>query len=258
MNRQQIRAMLQLVAQGKLEVAQAESELVAAMRSAPLEDLDFAKVDHHRHLRCGFPEVIYGEGKTPEQLLAIFEAVLSRGHGCLATRVNHEQSQTVQTRFPDAEYDAVGRTLWKGPLPESPTGTVTVLTAGTSDLPVGREAYTTAKVMGCDCELVVDVGVAGLHRLLQHESKLAASDCVVVVAGMEGALPSVVGGLVDCPVIAVPTSVGYGASFSGVAALLGMLSSCASNVAVVNIDGGFCGGYVAALIARRASPRNDP
>lgn len=252
MNRQQIRAFLEQVAAGQLEVHDAEAQLITAMRSTPLENLPFATVDHHRQVRCGFPEVIYGEGKTPEQLAAIFDAVLSRGHGCLATRVHADQVLQVQQRHPDVEHDPLGRTLWKGPLPEVRTGTVSVVTAGTSDLPVAREAYTTARVMGVEVELIADVGVAGLHRILSHEATLARSDCVVVVAGMEGALPSVVGGLVDCPVIAVPTSVGYGASFGGVAALLGMLSSCASNVAVVNIDGGFCGGFVAALIARRA------
>lgn len=255
MNRNQIRELLRQVANGQATLDQAESRLVSAMRSQPVENLSFATVDHHRQIRCGFPEVIYGEGKTPDQLAAIFDAVQARGAGCLATRVNDAQAELVLRSHPDADYDKLGRTLWKGAIPDEPAGRVIIVTAGTSDLPVGREAYTTAKVMGAAVELIADVGVAGLHRLLQHEPKLAASDCIVVVAGMEGALPSVVGGLVDCPVIAVPTSVGYGASFGGVAALLGMLSSCASNVAVVNIDGGFCGGYVAALIATRTGSR---
>lgn len=239
--------LLEQVRSGALPIASAADLL----RQAPVESLGFAHVDHHRQLRCGFPEVIFSEGKTPEHVVAIFERVVSASGICLATRVLPEQAIRLRERFPNGEYDEVGRTFHAGDL-DPPKGSVVVVTAGTSDLPVAREAYTTARVMGTNAQLIVDVGVAGLHRLLAHESTLASADGIVVVAGMEGALPSVVGGLVDCPVIAVPTSVGYGASFGGVAALLGMLSSCAANVAVVNIDGGFCGGYVAALIARRA------
>ena len=184
-------------------------------------------------------------------MAAIFEKLSANGRGCLATRVGAAQAALLTERFPDCEHDTIGRTVWQGSVPHPPVGRVVVVTAGTSALPIAYEARTTARVMGCQTELLADVGVAGLHRLLSHEEVLAGADCLVVAAGMEGALPSVVGGLVDCPVIAVPTSIGYGASFGGVTALLGMLSSCAANVAVVNIDGGFCAGYVAALIARR-------
>lgn len=248
MDQEKLLVLLEEVKAGATSVADA----VKALRAAPFEDLGFAKVDHHRAIRCGFPEVIFGEGKEPEHLAAIFERVASAGRGCLATRVNEEQVAALRRRFAHCEHDPVGRTLWHGPPLESTAGRVIVLTAGTSDLPIAREAETTARVMGCHADLIVDVGVAGLHRLLSHHRTLLEADALVVVAGMEGALPSVVGGLVDCPVIAVPTSIGYGASLNGVAALLCMLSSCAANVTVVNIDGGFCGGYVAALIARRA------
>lgn len=252
MDRRQLTTLLEQVRAGSVSIEGA----VQALRTAPFDDLGFAKVDAHRALRCGFPEVIYAEGKTPEHLTAIFERVAAHGHGCLATRVQPVQAEALRGKLPAAEYDPVGRTLWAGPIPAPPAGRVLVVTAGTSDLPVAREAFTTARVMGCEVELLVDVGVAGLHRLLSHQALLGSADCVVVVAGMEGALPSVVGGLVDCAVVAVPTSVGYGANFGGITALLGMLSSCAANVAAVNIDGGFCGGYVAALIARRAHARS--
>lgn len=251
MNRSNLEKLLGAVRDGTMSIDEAANSL----RMAPFEDLGFAKVDHHRQIRCGFPEVIYGEGKSAEHLVAIFERVLDVGGGCLATRVNSEQAQRLAQTLPDVEYDPIGRTLWAGTISSPPLGRIVVASAGTSDLSVAKEAETTARVMGTSVELVVDVGVAGLHRILSHRELLAQADCVVVVAGMEGALPSVVGGLVDCPVIAVPTSVGYGAAFGGVAALLGMLNSCAANVTVVNIDSGFCGGYVAALIARRAQQR---
>ena len=253
MDRRRLLELLKEVRAGGVSIDDAAAQL----RAAPVEDLGFAQVDQHRTLRCGFPEVIYGEGKTPEQVAAIFATLVERGQGALATRVGPEQARLVQQNHPECEYDPVGRTVWLGSLPEQPAGQVLVVTAGTSDLPVACEARTTARVMGCSAESITDVGVAGLHRLLRHQRKLSDADCIVVAAGMEGALPSVVGGLVDCPVIAVPTSVGYGASFGGVAALLGMLSSCAANVVVVNIDAGFCAGYVAALIARRAVPRDQ-
>lgn len=247
MNPQQLEQVLEGVRQGELAVGEALARLQAGAVGA----LGFAHVDRQRSWRCGFPEVIYGAGKTAAQIVGIAEVILGDGQGCLATRVDADQARILQERFPDADYDPVGRTFWYGPMVSPVAGRVAVLTAGTSDLPVAREAVTTARVMGCHAPLLVDVGVAGLHRLLRYETLLAWADVLVVVAGMEGALPSVVGGLVDCPVIAVPTSVGYGASFQGMAALLGMLSSCAANVAVVNIDGGFCGGYVAAKAARR-------
>lgn len=251
MNRDQLVELLENVRRGATTI----DEAVSALRQAPMADLGFAKVDQHRRLRCGFPEVIYAEGKTVEQVAAIFAKLVETEGACLATRVSAEQGARLCVAFPAGIYDPVGRTFWQGREPGERRGTVAVITAGTSDLPVAHEAATTARVMGCHTELIADVGVAGLHRLLRHEPVFAAADCIVVVAGMEGALPSVVGGLVDCPVIAVPTSIGYGASFHGVAALLGMLSSCAANVAVVNIDAGFCAGYVAGLIARRAGNR---
>ncbi len=215
---------------------------------------DFAKVDLHRKLRCGFPEVIFGQGKTPEQVAAILRTLLGHGHGGLATRISPETAAYLQNEFPHGEYNTLGRTfrVRSDEDPGPKLGKVVVVTAGTSDLPVAEEARVTAEAWNCDVTLLADVGVAGLHRLLGRLDALGGADALVVAAGMEGALPSVVGGLVDCPVIAVPTSIGYGASFGGLAALLGMLNSCASNVVVVNIDGGFNAGHVAGLIARRA------
>jgi NCAIR mutase (PurE)-related protein len=215
---------------------------------------DFAKVDHHRRLRCGFPEVIFGQGKTPEQIVAIMRTLERQGEGGLATRLEPEAAELLKKEFPEGEHNALGRTFRIRPKvdPGPNLGKVVVVTAGTSDLSVAEEARVTAEAWNCDVRLIADVGVAGLHRLLGRLDSLGGADCLVVAAGMEGALPSVVGGLVDCPVIAVPTSVGYGASFGGLAALLGMLNSCASNVVVVNIDGGFNAGHVAGLIARRA------
>lgn len=247
MDGQYVRDTLEQVKLGKLSV----DDAAARLRFAPIADLGFAKVDRHRNLRCGFPEVIFCQGKTAEQVAAIFSRIVEQGAGCLATRATSEQAAAVRDQFPECQYDPIGRTLWHGTIDEG-NGLVAILTAGTSDLPVAKEAQTTAHVMGCKTRLIVDVGVAGLHRLLGQFDQFATADCVVVCAGMEAALPSVVGGLVDCPVLAVPTSVGYGASFNGLAALLGMVNSCAANVAAVNIDAGFCGGYIAALIARRA------
>lgn len=213
-----------------------------------------AHVDLDRRRRCGFPEVVFCEGKTPQAVLDIFEALVRHGQSPFATRVSPEQADLILGRYPDVVYNAVGRTL-RRPQTEghSVVGHVAVITAGTSDRPVAEEAVETLRWMGCGVELIVDVGVAGPHRLQQQRDRFADADAVVVMAGMEGALPSVVGGCVDCPVVAVPTSVGYGASFGGVAALLGMLNSCAANVTVVNIDGGFKGGYVAGLIAQRTA-----
>jgi pyridinium-3,5-biscarboxylic acid mononucleotide synthase len=216
-----------------------------------------ADVDLDRARRCGFPEVVYGQGKTIMALKQIFATLLAAGHEVFATRVSPEQAAGLAGTFPEGRYNDVARTL-RVPASEPPTalrhrGKVTVVTAGTSDLPVAEEARETLLWMGCDVQVVVDVGVAGPHRLPAQLDKLTGADAVVVIAGMEGALPSVVGGYVDCPVIAVPTSVGYGASFGGISALLGMLNSCASNVTVVNIDSGFKGGYVAGLIASRAA-----
>jgi NCAIR mutase (PurE)-related protein len=229
-------------------------DAAAARLSEPaVGDLGFATLDLHRRERCGFPEVILAEGKTPAWVEGAVRRLAEAGQDCFATRVNAEQADLLARQFPHAEQDRLARTFW---LPASrerpaPAGRVLVVTAGTGDLPVAQEAVVTARVMGANVELVADVGVAGIHRVLRHRERLAAADVVIVVAGMEGALPSVVGGLIDCPVIGVPTSIGYGVSFGGVAALLGMLTSCASGVCVVNIDAGFKAGYVAALFIRK-------
>jgi NCAIR mutase (PurE)-related protein len=229
-------------------------DAVQKLRTFPFEEMGFAKVDLHRRLRCGFPEVIFGQGKTAEQIEGILKTLLRHEQGGLVTRVDPSVVAHLRRAFPEGEYNPLGRTFrLRGPQDPGPKlGKVVVVTAGTSDLPVAEEARVTAEAWDCGVTLVADVGVAGLHRLLQQLHALGGADAIVVVAGMEGALPSVVGGLVDCPVIAVPTSIGYGASFGGLAALLGMLNSCASNVVVVNIDAGFNGGHVAGLIARRA------
>lgn len=214
----------------------------------------FAHVDLHRRNRCGFPEVVFGLGKTADQIEAILGTLIDHGQGCLVTRVEPKVAERIRAAFPEGEYNPVARTFRKpGPEVEGPkVGRVAVVTAGTSDLPVAEEARVTAEAWNCEVDMLVDVGVAGLHRLLSRRDRLTDADVLVVVAGMEGALPSVVGGLTSCPVIAVPTSIGYGANFQGLAALLGMLNSCSSNVVVVNIDAGFNGGYVAGLIAHRA------
>lgn len=231
-------------------------DAVSRLRALPFEDLGFAKVDHHRTIRCGFPEVVYCAGKTPEQVVAIFEARARHGGNVLGTRAAGEVASAVCRALPNTKYDPVSRTL---ALRQKPAhlaeGTIALVAAGTSDLPVVEEARITAEIMDQRVATFYDVGVAGIHRLLAHSADIQKASVVVVVAGMEGALASVVGGIVDVPVIAVPTSVGYGASFQGLAALLAMLNSCASNVTVVNIDNGFSGGYVASLINRRAMPR---
>ena len=221
------------------------------MRHLPYEDLGFAKVDHHRALRHGMPEVIFGKGKSPEQILEIATRLLDRGPNLLATRVDQATADLLRERFPQAEYFPVSGALrvWQDRTVHG-KGRIVVACAGTSDIPVAEEAQVTAEVMGNEVDVVHDIGVAGIHRLMNNLDRLAQARVIVVCAGMEGALPSVVGGMVSCPVIAVPTSVGYGASFHGLAALLGMLNSCASNVAVVNIDNGFGGGYVASMINR--------
>jgi NCAIR mutase (PurE)-related protein len=220
----------------------------------PFQDAGgFAKVDLHRPVRCGFPEVIFGQGKTAAQIEAILKTLLAHDQGGLVTRLEPSGAAHLMTVFSNGEYNALGRTFRvRGPREDGPKlGRVVIVTAGTSDLPVAEEARVTAEAWNCEVSLVADVGVAGLHRLLHQLPELKNADALVVVAGMEGALPSVVGGLVDCPVVAVPTSVGYGANFHGLAPLLGMLNSCASNVAVVNIDAGFSGGHYASRIARR-------
>jgi NCAIR mutase (PurE)-related protein len=243
--------LLSAVASGKLSAADAALRI----KTQPYIDAGgFAKVDLHRRVRCGFPEVIFGQGKTAAQIEAILRTLIEHGQGGLVTRVDPAAAAHLESVFPQGEHNATGRTFRIAGPEEvgGKVGRVVIVTAGTSDLPVAEEARVTAEAWNCDVSLVADVGVAGLHRLLHQLPRLSNSDALVVVAGMEGALPSVVGGLVDCPVIAVPTSIGYGAHFHGLAALLGMLNSCASNVVVVNIDAGFNGGHVAGLIARRA------
>jgi NCAIR mutase (PurE)-related protein len=219
-------------------------------------DLGFARVDLERAARTGDPEVVYGAGKTPDQVVAILRTLHERhpDRAVLATRLGPEALDAVGRALPDAALDVVARAATLGPLPE-PTGTVAVVAAGTSDAPVAAEAALTVAVHGAGADRIDDVGVAGLHRLLAVRERLEAADCLVVVAGMEGALPSVVGGLTGVPLVAVPTSVGYGASLGGVAALLAMLNSCAPGITVVNIDNGYGAGVHAARIARRAAPR---
>jgi NCAIR mutase (PurE)-related protein len=228
------------------------------MSMPPVGDLGYAHVDLHRRQRCGFPEVIFCEGKTNEWVEGVVRRLVEAGQDCLATSVNADQAEHLARTFPHGQQDRLSRTFWLpvGP-PSPPRGRVVVITAGTSDLPVAQEAVVTARAMGCDVSLFVDVGVAGIHRLLRYEAQFREADAIVVAAGMDGALPSAVGGLVDCPVIAVPTSIGYGAAFGGLAALLTMLNSCSERVVVVNIDSGFKGGYVAAVIARGSSARSS-
>jgi NCAIR mutase (PurE)-related protein len=232
-----------------MQPAEASDRIMTAMRTAPFEDLGFARVDTHRALRQGFPEVILGVGKTPPQIAAIAARIVERGQALLVTRAQPEAFDAVRAVVSGATYHADARaiTLKQGDVP-SGTGTVLIACAGTSDLPVAEEAAVTAELMGNDIDRIYDVGVAGIHRLLAEQPRLQRARVIIVVAGMEGALPSVVAGLVKVPVIAVPTSIGYGASFGGVAALLGMLNSCANGVAVVNIDNGFGAGCMASLI----------
>jgi len=225
-------------------------EVLAFLRKLPYENLSFARIDHHRCLRRGHPEVIYGESKSAWQIIEIAQAMRNFGSNILITRIDAEKAETVQSTIEDMLYYPVGRilTLEQNPCPKGYEGTIQVLCAGSSDLPVAEEAAITAEFMGNKVKRFFDVGVAGLHRLLHIWEELQEASVYVVVAGMEGALPSVVAGLVERPVIAVPTSIGYGASFGGVAALLGMLNTCSPGIAVVNIDNGFGAGYLAGLI----------
>ncbi len=247
MNREQLRSLLEQVRSGKLKVDAA----LERMRHLPFEDLGFAKVDHHRALRHGMPEVIFAKGKTPQQVAAIAGSLLERVPNVLITRADRPTASLVKRKFRQAEYFPLSGAvrIWRDRTILG-KGAIAVVCAGTSDIPVAEEARVTAEVMGNRVVAIHDIGVAGIHRLMSNREQLLQARVVVVVAGMEGALPSVVGGLVSCPVIAVPTSIGYGASFHGLAALLTMLNSCASNVAVVNIDNGFGAGYVASLINR--------
>ncbi len=247
MTPESIRKLFENVRAGKLS----PDEAVRELRHLPFEDLGFAKVDHHRALRVGVPEVILGQGKTPAQVAGIFKRLARHAKNVLVTRANKEQFKAVKKEIPAARFEESARAivLWRD-RKKYGKGIITVVSAGTSDLPVAEEAVITAELMGNEVERLYDVGVAGIHRLLAHQRAISRSRVIIVCAGMEGALPSVVGGLVGVPVIAVPTSVGYGASFQGIAALLGMMNSCASNVTVVNIDNGFGAGYVASLINR--------
>jgi pyridinium-3,5-biscarboxylic acid mononucleotide synthase len=247
MDQDQLRALLAQVSAGAVDVDAALERL----RHMPFEDLGFAKVDHHRALRHGIPEVVFGPGKTADQVSAIVASLLARAQNVLVTRAGAETAQRLKREHTDAEhFPASGAVrIWRDKTIRG-KGKIAVVCAGTSDLPVAEEAQVTAEVMGNDVETFHDVGVAGIHRLMHNRERLTEARVVIVCAGMEGALPSVVGGLVAVPVIAVPTSVGYGASFQGLAALLGMLNSCASNVTVVNIDNGFGAGYVASLMNR--------
>ncbi len=249
MNTTELQLLLEKVAGGEIRPGDAHERVLDALRERPFADLGFARVDHHRAVRQGFPEVVLGLGKTPAQIAAIAAEIVRRGSTLLVTRASREAFEAVLARVPDAAYypDASIITLAQGDVVPG-NGTILVAAAGTSDLPVAEEAALTAELMGNTVERLYDVGVAGLHRLLGERARLASARVIVVVAGMEGALPSVVSGLVRVPVIAVPTSIGYGASFSGLAALLGMLNSCASGVSVVNIDNGFGAGNIASLI----------
>jgi NCAIR mutase (PurE)-related protein len=249
MNQSDLRLLLQEVAAGLVGTDDAERRVQEALRARPFEDLGFARVDHHRAIRQGFPEVVLGLGKTPAQIAAIAREIAGRGSTVLVTRANDEAFQAVRAVLPDATYSPEARIIALRQQDTVPgVGTVLIVAAGTSDLPVAEEAALTAAFMGNAIDRLYDVGVAGIHRLLSERGRLNAARVVIVVAGMEGALPSVVSGLVSVPVIAVPTSVGYGASFGGLAALLGMLNSCSAGVSVVNIDNGFGAANIASLI----------
>jgi NCAIR mutase (PurE)-related protein len=247
MDRAQIESLLSEVRAGRTGVEDALERL----RDLPYEDMGFAKLDHHRALRTGMPEVIFAAGKTVAQVAAIFERMAKAGGNVLATRATQEMYEAVRVVEPRAEFHETARAITLAQSPSAPgKGTIAVVCAGTSDLPVAEEAVVTARLLGNTVELIADVGVAGIHRLLAQKGALQSARVLIVCAGMEGALPTVVGGMVNAPVLAVPTSVGYGASFGGVAALLGMLNTCAPNVSVVNIDNGFGAACIASLINR--------
>ena len=247
--RHELRDLLQRVQTGAVTPESAQQRILQYLRQAPFENLDFARVDHDRAGRQGFPEVIFGPGKTPEQIARIAQRIVAAGHSLLVTRTDASAFASVSADIPDALFNPVARTITRPAGTVAPgKGTVLIAAAGTADLPVAEEAAVCAEIMGNTTDRLYDVGVAGLHRLLADHARLLAARVIIVVAGMEGALPSVVGGLVDVPVIAVPTSVGYGASFGGIAALLGMLNSCASGISVVNIDNGFGAAALASTI----------
>ncbi|MBE0535590.1 MAG: nickel pincer cofactor biosynthesis protein LarB [Phycisphaerae bacterium] len=256
MNLEQIRQLLQDVKTGELHIEDA----ITKLRHMPYEDVGFARIDHHRHIRCGFPEVIYCPGKATPHIVEIFKRLAQTGHNVLATRAGEDVYNALAETgaFPELRYEALPRMIVLQQCREEPAetdGFIAIITAGTADMSVALEAQVTAHVVGQRTKLYCDVGVAGLHRLLGHVEEIQQANVIVVVAGMEGALASVVGGLVDCPVIAVPTSVGYGSSFEGLAALLAMLNSCASGVTVVNIDNGFGAGFTASLINQKINQK---
>ncbi len=249
MNKEYLEGILKSVSEGGTSVEDA----LKTLTHMHIEDIDYAHIDHHRSLRKGFPEVIFGEGKTAGQIAGIMEKMAAQDEIILVTRVDGEKAKELLTEFPDAVYHSDARMIVRKrkDIPVRGRGRILVLSAGTSDIPVAREAYITAETMGNEVESVFDVGVAGIHRLFNHKKMIDDAAVLIVVAGMEGALPSVVAGMVSRPVIAVPTSVGYGVSFGGLTALFAMLNSCSSNVAVVNIDNGFGAGYVASMINRK-------
>lgn len=249
MDKKKLEKLLTDLRENKLSVDTAMDKL----KDLPFEDIGVANIDHHRELRRGTPEVIFGQGKKPEDIIAIMNRMYKKDERILVTRLSDEKAEKIIKEFPESTYYERSKalTLSKKPAEINGRGTILIICAGTSDIPVAEEAAVTAEFMGNEVETVNDVGVAGLHRLLARKEMLLKAEVVIVVAGMEGALPSVVGGLVDKPVIAVPTSIGYGASFGGIAALLGMLNSCASGVTVVNIDNGFGAGYAASVINRK-------
>ncbi|MDO9264153.1 MAG: nickel pincer cofactor biosynthesis protein LarB [Desulfosalsimonadaceae bacterium] len=248
MNKTALKSILNSVARGETSI----DDALHSLKHLSVEDIGYAHIDHHRSLRKGFPEVIFGQNKSVDQIIGIMERMNQWENIILVTRIDPDKAAAVISRFQDAQYheDAQMIYLAKEAAPVTGKGTILIISAGTSDIPVAKEAFLTAKAMGNDVETVFDVGVAGIHRLFSHKKLIESASVLIVVAGMEGALPSVVAGLVDRPVIAVPTSVGYGSSFGGLTALLSMLNSCSSNIAVVNIDNGFGAGYMAAMINR--------
>jgi len=249
LNEDTIRELLTRLNKGEISVDEGLNKL----KDLPYEDIGVAHIDHHRSLRRGLPEVIFGEGKDVTDILAIMDRMAKQDENIITTRLSPKKEKKIKETYPDSVYHKRARivTLTRHPIKIRGRGTILVISAGTSDIPVSEEAAITARFMGNEVNTIYDLGVAGIHRLLGHRERLRTASVLIVVAGMEGALPSVVGGLVDKPVIAVPTSIGYGASFGGIAALLGMLNSCASGVTVVNIDNGFGAGYAASLINRK-------
>lgn len=246
MNLDSLKELLENVKKGNLEI----DDALQTLKTLPFEDLGYAKVDHHRHIRNGYPEVIYCEGKTDEHIIGIVEKMNQKSSNILGTRAKKETYEKLKKLYPNCEYEELSRIIKikNSSIENKGKGKIIVVTGGTSDIPVAEEAYHTAQFLGNDVEKLYDVGVAGIHRLLNNTELLFSARVIIAVAGMEGALPSVVGGLVDVPVIAVPTSVGYGANFNGLSALLTMLNSCASGISVVNIDNGFGAGYLASMI----------